>query len=105
MTKQSRKARYAGILLTVVFALAACGGAGNGDHTGHGIVKSADPAKGQVTIAHDEIPGLMKAMTMTFRVSDSSLLEGVEPGQEVEFDVVYEKGVYQVTGIRAHGAH
>ncbi len=103
MTKQSRTAQCAGILLAVVFALAACGGAGNGDHTGHGIVKDLDPAKQEVTIDHEEIPGFMKAMTMTFQVSDSHLLKGVEPGQEVEFDLVYKKGAYQVTGIRAHG--
>ena len=103
MTKLSRTAQCAGILLAVVFALAACGGTGNGDHTGHGIVKNLDPAKQEVTIDHEEIPGFMKAMTMTFQVSDSRLLSGVEPGQEVEFDVVYEKGAYQITGIRAHG--
>ncbi len=103
MTKQSRTAQCASILLAVLFAATACGGAGNGDYTGHGIVKGVEPARREVTIDHEEIPGLMKAMTMTFRVSDSHLLKGVEPGQEVEFDVVYEEGAYQVTAIRAHG--
>ena len=103
MTKRSRTAQCAGILLALLFAVSACGGTGNGDHTGHGIVKGVDPAKQEVTIDHEEIPGFMKGMTMTFPVSDSHLLKGVEPGQEVEFDVVYKKGSYQVTGIRAHG--
>ncbi len=102
MRKPSRTAQCAGILTAVLFAVAACGGTANGDHTGHGIVKGVDFAKREVTIDHEEIPGLMMAMTMTFQVSDSQLLKGVKPGQEVEFDVIYEKGTYQVTDIRAH---
>ncbi len=102
MRKHSLTAQCAGILLALLFAVPACGGTGNGDHTGHGIVKGVDSAKGEVTIDHEAIPGLMMAMTMTFKVSDSQMLTGVKPGQEVEFDVIYEKGTYQVTGIRAH---
>ncbi len=102
MRKRSLTAQCAGILTAVLFAVAACGGTANGDHTGHGIVKGVDPAKQEVTIDHEAIPGLMMAMTMTFKVSDSQMLTGVKPGQEVEFDVIYEGGKYQVTGIRAH---
>ena len=38
-----------------------------------------------MTIAHKEIVGFMAAMTMTFRVKDSKLLDGVKPGDRVEF--------------------
>jgi protein SCO1 len=37
-----------------------------------------------VTLAHEEIPGYMPAMTMPFPVKDPRVLDGVEPGDEVE---------------------
>ena len=43
--------------------------------------------EGHVQIEHDEIPGFMVAMTMSFEVADHSLLEGVEPGMDVSFRV------------------
>lgn len=41
-----------------------------------------------VTLAHEEIPGYMKAMTMPFPVKDPRVLEGIEPGDEVEGELV-----------------
>lgn len=66
----------------------------------HGVVKSADPAAKTVTIEHDDIPGLMMGMTMTFSVSDPDVLRGVEPGQVVDFRVRQDEGGYVVTEIR-----
>ena len=43
----------------------------------------------------------MDAMTMTFSVPDKKILEGVEPGAKVEFDVEVVKGEHRVTAIRA----
>jgi protein SCO1/2 len=36
-------------------------------------------------IDHEDIPGVMPAMSMSFDVGDSDLLEGLEPGQAIEF--------------------
>ena len=41
---------------------AACSG---GTHHGVGTVTDVDPAHGQLMLAHEAIPGLMPAMTMT----------------------------------------
>mgnify|MGYP000047137150 FL=1 len=41
-----------------------------------------------VTLAHEEIPGYMSAMTMPFPVKDPRVLEGIEPGDEVEGELV-----------------
>lgn len=51
------------------------------------------------TLDHDEIPGLMMGMTMTFH-ADPALLVSVEAGQEVDFRV-REEGTrrYVVTAI------
>ena len=51
-----------------------------------------------------DIPGLMKAMTMTFDVAPEVALEGLEPGAEVDFQVKYEGGAYVVTELRRSGS-
>jgi len=50
-----------------------------------GVVEAVDPALRQVVIDHEDIPGVMPAMSMSFDVGDSYLLEGLEPGQTIEF--------------------
>jgi Cu/Ag efflux protein CusF len=85
-------------------ALAACGGAGAEQGTGQGKVVSVDAAAGEVTLDHGEIPGLMGAMTMSFAVSDPKLLEGLAPGQTVDFTVEHTAGKYTVTAIRPSAA-
>ena len=46
-------------------------------------VVSVDMEKKTVTLDHEDIPGLMKAMTMTFPVEDAKTLEGIKPGDQV----------------------
>jgi Cu/Ag efflux protein CusF len=78
-------------------ALGACGGDPEG--SGKGIVRGVDREQGRVTLEHGEIPGMMKAMTMTFEVSEPSVLDGVEDGERVEFRVRYADGTYTVVSI------
>ncbi|CAN5331578.1 hypothetical protein BH09MYX1_BH09MYX1_30360 [soil metagenome] len=54
----------------------------------HGIVKSIDPEKKKLSIAHDTIPGFMKAMTMPFEVKDAATLDGIAVGDSVDFSFV-----------------
>lgn len=42
----------------------------------------------EVRIAHEAVPGLMDAMTMSFKVKDRALLEGRRPGDLVEAQLV-----------------
>lgn len=53
-----------------------------------GVVQSVDRAHGTLVIAHDEIPGYMKPMVMSFRVSDPALLTGLQPGDTIVFDML-----------------
>lgn len=85
-------------LLAAAIAAAACGG-GSDSGQGSGVVRGIDTANAQITLEHGDIPGLMKAMTMTFAVADPQLLEGVEVGNEVDFRVRYADGKYTVTEI------
>jgi Cu/Ag efflux protein CusF len=84
-------------VLALVLAFAGCAAA---DHPGHGVVVSVDVAKGEITLDHEDIPGLMKGMTMTFE-AEPALLPGVAAGQEVDFRVREEAGRYVVTAIEA----
>ena len=54
---------------------------------GAGVVKSVDPGKGTITLAHEAIPALeWPAMTMRFKI-DSQLASTVKPGQHVTFEL------------------
>lgn len=93
----------AGLALVLLLGAAACGDAGTQRGTGQGEVVAVDAAAGEITLDHGEIPGVMGAMKMSFPVSDPKLLEGVAPGQTVEFDVEYQGGMYTVKGLRPAG--
>ena len=48
---------------------------------------------GEIVIAHEEIKGFMDAMTMGYKVSSSSMLKAVHPGDTVQFTIDTEKRV------------
>ena len=64
---------------------------GGGKHQtvqGTGVVKSVDPDKGSITLAHQAIPALgWPAMTMRFKI-DRQIASTVKPGQHVTFELV-----------------
>lgn len=68
-------------------------------YAARGRVESVDPDQGTVTIDHEDIPGLMKAMTMTFEVADRAILEDVSVGQAIDFRITKDAGRYVVTEI------
>ena len=75
--------------LLVALALAGCSGSpssATGDDTYEvkGKVTAVTPDKSEVTLDHEAIPGLMKAMVMPFKVADPKFLEGLEPGDAVQ---------------------
>ena len=81
----------------------ACGAGAGERYEGGGVVRGVRPAEGQVTIEHGEIEGLMPAMTMSFDVADPALLEGLAPGQYVEFRLVHSAGRFEIDAITAPG--
>lgn len=56
-----------------------------------GVVISLDPAAQTVTISHRPIPKYMGAMAMPFRVRSAEELNGLQPGNRVEFELVVER--------------
>ncbi len=80
-------------------------------YQGRGVVEDVDHEHAQVLIAHEDIPGLMPAMTMNFDVPDRDLLASLEPGHEVEFQLELRARQYRIvdvtvvaTGAPTHGA-
>jgi len=55
-----------------------------------GTIISKDVGAQQITVAHDDIPGFMAAMTMPYAVHDPHGLEEIQPGDKVVADVVVE---------------
>ncbi len=104
MRHLQRTARTISIALVLMVGGAACGEDSSHGHPGHGIVKSLDADARDVTLEHGDIPGLMKAMTMTFKVAPGVALDEIRQGAEVEFKVKEDGGVYTVTEIRRSGS-
>jgi len=62
--------------------------------------KVVNVAEKGVTIDHQDIPGLMPAMTMAFAVKEPAILQGLEAGDAVEFTLVRSADGLHVTRIR-----
>jgi len=78
-------------------------GCGRPTYTATGDVTAVDPSGLQVTISHEDIPGLMGAMTMPFRVRAADVLAGIAPGTRVRFELVQEGQDLIVTRLVAIG--
>jgi protein SCO1/2 len=83
-------------------ALAAAG-CGERRHLAHGVVRDVDRESRQLLIEHDDIPGLMPAMTMSFDVADPGILDQVAPGQEIDFELARQGRVWRVTRVESFG--
>ena len=69
-----------------------------------GDVVAVDEAARRVTISHDDIPGLMGAMTMAFAVRSPEVLAEARPGRRVRFGLVQDGNDLVVTRIVPVGA-
>ena len=68
--------------------------------TTRGTIKTHDPTKNLASIAHDDIPDYMKAMTMSFAVGPE-LMKGIAEGDRVEFTFTETKdGPLKITAMR-----
>jgi len=69
-------------------------------YEGRGIVREVEPVLRQLVIEHEDIPGLMPAMTMNFDVADPKLLAEAKPGEAVDFEVSFDGRSYRITRLR-----
>ncbi len=56
-------------------------------------VISVNVPEKMVTVKHDEIPGLMPAMTMDYLVADEKQIEPLKPGDKISADLVIGENV------------
>jgi protein SCO1/2 len=89
------------LLVAALCCAAACERAQR--YNGRGIVEDVRPEWQQVVIDHEEIPGLMSAMTMNFTVSDEDLLARLAPGKRIEFVVEAGPRGYRVVKAKVIG--
>ncbi len=76
---------------------------GPGVYDAHGVVESVNHEYGQVVIHHDDIPGLMPEMTMSFDVPDPDVLAGMQPQQVIDFQLEFTGRAYHVISVTPRG--
>lgn len=96
------------LVLPVLITLLAALGCGQGDggpgrYSARGIVEDVDRESAQVLIDHEDVEGLMPAMTMNFVVPDADVLERLAPGQVIEFEIRFTGRSYEVADFELVG--
>jgi protein SCO1/2 len=67
-----------------------------------GVLLQFDKEHRTMSVSCHEIPGYMDAMVMPFRVRDSKMLLGLEPGMTIDFSLVVDKSSSFAEDIHAH---
>lgn len=65
----------------------------------YGVVEDVRREMGQVVITHEDIPGLMPAMTMNFDVVDADVLNELKLGQMIRFGIEFTGKSYRVVSV------
>lgn len=69
-----------------------------------GIIRGVDAEKREVTVEHEEIPGYMDAMTMSFPVRDDpQVFEILRAGDRLEAKLVVDEGDYWLEQVLTKG--
>ena len=82
-------------------SLSSCNGTRT--HAGHGVVREISVEDAQILLAHDEIPGLMPAMTMNMAMYDAALLASLRPGDVIDFELTVDRGSLTITAATVVG--
>ena len=94
------------LLMAVVLVCLAFAGCRQGDtdkekiYDIKGKVVSVDIAKKSVKLDHEDIPGFMKAMEMSFDVTDAKLIESLKAGDQVQGKLKVKSGTQLITELR-----
>jgi protein SCO1/2 len=79
---------------------AASTGTKQGTYPLTGVVREVDRAGGFVTIRHEDIPGLMPAMTMPFAVPGGDIPASVQPGDRVSATLQVKGSDYTLSDLK-----
>jgi Cu/Ag efflux protein CusF len=89
--------------VVVLLGVLALGCRAEETYTSTGSVVAINEAGARVTLSHDDIPGLMPAMTMAFPARSGALLAGVTVGTRVRFEVAHAGAALVVTRLEPIG--
>lgn len=82
------------LFLILMLTVAACQrntvSGNNSRHELRGTVVSVEPERKQVTVAHEEVPNYMPAMTMAFPLRDDHAFEVLEAGDRIAASLVVD---------------
>lgn len=94
------------IALGAALGLALSSGCDDGvrRYTVRGTVHDVFPERGQVLIEHEDIPGLMPAMTMSFDVADSGVTARMRSGQVIDFVLAFDGHAYVIEDFEVVGS-
>lgn len=100
-----RTASVALAIVSMMTTLIACEReeGGRGRYSAHGIVEDVDKENAQVLIDHEDVEGLMPAMTMNFAVPDKRVLAKLESGQLVDFVIHFTGRSFDVVEVDVVG--
>ena len=68
-----------------------------------GQVLAVDRDKVEILVNHEDIPGLMPAMTMPYKVESVTMLDNIGPGDLISADLAVENGTAVITKITKTG--
>jgi protein SCO1/2 len=91
-------------LFLVIFGLffvAACSNAKHYEMKGQ--VLAVDRDKVEILVKHEDIPGLMSAMTMPYKVESVTMLDNLGPGDLISTDLAVDNGTGVITKITKTG--
>ncbi|HTB22573.1 MAG TPA: copper-binding protein [bacterium] len=67
---------------------------------GRGVVIEIKDKGAVLVIEHEDIPGLMKAMTMPFELADPSLSKGVKVGDTIRFTLEHKGHFWPIIALK-----
>jgi protein SCO1/2 len=71
-------------------------------HEVRGTVLAVDASKPSVKLDHEDIPGIMEAMKMTFDVESPGVLQGIQPGDRVHGQLKVGAGQFTIVHLQKH---
>ena len=74
--------------------------AGYKNYPAVGIIRGFQSDNKVVVIEHQDIPGLMKGMTMGFELKDPALAQGFKAGDAVDFTLSVKDSDFLVTALK-----
>ncbi len=100
--------RNIGVCVALILLLASASACdrkegGPGRYAAHGTVEDVDAETGQVLIDHEDVEGLMPAMTMNFAITDADVLSKLAPGQVIDFEIHFTGRSYEVAEVEVVG--